>query len=327
MASNSILNSSSSEQRWADQMSRMLKKDVVIDINEVGPSVFEVPKSMSALKPEAYTPQLIGLGPYHHFRLELYQMQRSKLAAAKGVLKPDQILNFEELMIHGLKEFEPTIRMCYNKYLDLDPNTLAWILAIDGLFLLHFFNTDPMHKHNQDHFSGDKLKNDAIISDIMMVENQILVFLLKRILMTSCTVYGDDTAGPSSPLEGKKEPFSLDANHVHLLDLIYHLIVNKRGPTPDGGSIRDIEFSEKELTFYLLVINLNVNLEVILRNLVAYEVLSAKPRSTLEFAEYVDLMSVIIDDAEDVRLLKEAGIIQGSLVDEEIGNIFNRISY
>ncbi|KAA8535241.1 hypothetical protein F0562_030244 [Nyssa sinensis] len=182
MASNSILNSSSSEQRWVDQMSRILKKDVVIDINEVGPSVFEVPKSMSALKPEAYTPQLIGLGPYHHFRPELYQMQRSKLAAAKGVLKLDQILNFEDLMIHGLKEFEPTIRMCYNKYLDLDPNTLAWILAIDG----------------------DKLKNDAIISDIMMVENQIPVFLLKRILMTSCTVYGDDTAGPSSPLEGKK---------------------------------------------------------------------------------------------------------------------------
>ncbi|KAA8535245.1 hypothetical protein F0562_030248 [Nyssa sinensis] len=293
MASNSILNSSSSEQRWVDQMSRMLKKDVVIDINEVGPSVFEVPKSMSALKPEAYyTPQLIGLGPYHHFRPELYQMQRSKLAAAKGVLKPDQILNFEELMIHGLKEFEPTIRMCYNKYLDLDPNTLAWILAIDGLFLLHFFNTDLMHKHNQDHFAGDKLKNEAFISDIMMVENQIPVFLLKRILMTSCTFMemirldrhlhlrerkqkGNDHAnrrktissagaGAGAVLENVRqisdvtkilgESLKVEEIKIPRVSRLCNFVKIKFSPSPDDGGIRDIELNEKELTFYLPVI-------------------------------------------------------------------------
>ncbi|KAA8535242.1 hypothetical protein F0562_030245 [Nyssa sinensis] len=424
-------NSSSGELRWVDHMSRIIHKDVKIDINELGGCIFEVPKSIRSFKPEAYTPQLLALGPYHHFLPELYQIQLAKLSAAKEVLKQDQLLNFEQLMIDDLKELELPIRVCYNKYLDLDPNTLAWILAIDGLFLLHFFNIDM---HNEDHFAGGKLKINAIIADIMMLENQIPIILLERIQRTLSS-YGYFVELQYSWLFSKLMGFCeshsplkladsayLGHNPGHLLDLMYHLIVNNRGWKPEArsmeemdteayyeetlmafeenvgqiidvatdlaipgakviqkaftieenmkriynlvgkkgnnsgtegeplkveeikipkvsqlcnlakikfdankGGIRDIKFDEKELTFYFPVITLNVNSEVILRNLVAYEVLSAKSESTLEFAQYVDLMSGIIDDAEDARLLREAGIIEGSLTNEEIASLFNRI--
>ncbi|KAA8535252.1 hypothetical protein F0562_030255 [Nyssa sinensis] len=440
MASNFtlIVNSSSSEQRWVHHMSRMFQNDLIIDI--IADGIFEVPESIRAFKPEAYSPQLLALGPYHQFRPELYEMQWSKLAAAKGVLNRHRNLNFEQL-VNWLKQMGPEIRMLYNKYLDLDPDSLAWILAIDGLFLIHFILTDM---NNQDHFG--KFKIDSIISDIMMLENQIPAFLLRAITMILSfqPVDGDGTAVPTSsgepmvdqlfpklinfckthsPLELEEYSSSLCANPLHLLDLMYHLIVNKGArregevmtrrvtrsvreqatqvlgnveqimvvaedlglpgvnvikkpftiiqkffalvkqegnnsgtegetpkveeikipkvsqlykvanikflPTPEGRGIRYIDLiqtSEKEFTFYLPVITLNVNSEVILRNLVAYEVLSAKPRSTLEFAQYVDLMSGIIDDAEDVRLLREVDIIKGSLTDEEVASLFNRIN-
>ncbi|KAA8535250.1 hypothetical protein F0562_030253 [Nyssa sinensis] len=107
-------NASSGELRWVDHMSRIIHKDVKIDINELGGCIFEVPKSIRAFKPEAYTPQLLALGPYHHFLPELYQMQLAKLSATKEVLRLYQLPNFEQLT-DDLKELELPIRVCYNK--------------------------------------------------------------------------------------------------------------------------------------------------------------------------------------------------------------------
>ncbi|KAL7259624.1 hypothetical protein ACSBR1_005503 [Camellia fascicularis] len=71
MALTSILESSNDEQRWINQVSKILQD---------GPN--RPPTTISAFKPEAYVPQLIGLGSYHHFRSELYEMERYNLAAA-----------------------------------------------------------------------------------------------------------------------------------------------------------------------------------------------------------------------------------------------------
>lgn len=57
----------------------------------------------------------------------------------------------------------------------------------------------------------------------------------------------------------------------------------------------------------------------------AYDAASAKPGSTLELAEYVELMCGIIDTHRDVDILKKAKIIEGELPDEEIVRVFNGI--
>ncbi|KAI3510978.1 hypothetical protein L1887_18119 [Cichorium endivia] len=98
--------------------------------------------------------------------------------------------------------------------------------------------------------------------------------------------------------------------------------------SPSNNGIRNIKFEqEKERCCYLPVITLNIDSEVILRNLVAYEQLLAKNSFTtgygLELTEYVDFMCGIIDSAKDVRLLREEKIIVGDLRDEEIVKLFN----
>ena len=62
---------------------------------------------------------------------------------------------------------------------------------------------------------------------------------------------------------------------------------------------------------YLPVITLETHSDIVLRNLVAYEV--ATSSCTMELAQYVDLMSGIIDTEEDVMLLKGKGIIEGNM--------------
>jgi hypothetical protein len=77
------------EVRWVVQIRRSLEDDaaggdVDDDDNGTPVSVFNVPKPLQVHKPEAYTPQLIALGPYHHWRPQLYEMERYKLAAASS---------------------------------------------------------------------------------------------------------------------------------------------------------------------------------------------------------------------------------------------------
>ncbi|KAI3714907.1 hypothetical protein L6452_21869 [Arctium lappa] len=404
MTPDSILSGDFSEQRWVDQISKNFDNEVD---NEVSVCVFSVPESISRFKPEAYVPLVIALGPYHHFQTHLYQMERYKVAAVKALMNLDQVLSFESLVINRLKEKDRMIRSCYHKYMNLDDDTLAWIVAIDGLFMLGLF----MHYGDIAPLMPKKLINNGVLyRDVMVLENQIPLCLLNEIwksLFLSSTVHDDNRDGElfsmlkefcevHSPLRLAPDLNHGDeTNYLHLLDLMYHLIINNQ-PTieHDGmeemgkednltenfdrrikvienipwekisnllglririddkeedhqprvmeieipsvsslikygrinfshmiGGIREIKFEESEATLYLPVITLNGYSEVVLRNLIAYEM--ATSISTPELAQYIDLMSGIVDTEVDVKLLRAKGIIEGNMNDKEIANLFN----
>lgn len=377
-------------------------------------------------------------------------MERFKLAAIKEISTPEQIFNFQHLVINRLKEMDPSIRSSYNKFMDYDQDTLAWIVAIDSCFFLHVLHSYLV----QDEATDRRLLDNTIVTrDIMMLENQIPFFLLKEVrrsLQVSPSNDRDDIelismlvqfCEAQSPVK-----FSVDKTNedryrrpLHLLDMMYHMIVDLPGcvvsgslengpeqsvpvytefrnslassstssspsstaredpdvvhsnleaildivetfgnkhtqdilrpvkafssipwstlsglfrksnlrsgkPNPGDdeiaipsvshlwryakvqckpfiGSIKEIKFVEEEATLYLPVMNLNSSSEVIARNLVAYE--AAMGKSTLEFARYVNLMNGIIDTAEDAKLLKRNGVINGALTDDEIADQFN----
>jgi hypothetical protein len=72
------------EDSWVIQVKECL--DVLEEeeqkVKEWRASVFNVPKELMADNPEAYIPQSVSIGPYHHWRSEIYDMERYKLAAA-----------------------------------------------------------------------------------------------------------------------------------------------------------------------------------------------------------------------------------------------------
>nr|XP_027083820.1 putative UPF0481 protein At3g02645 [Coffea arabica] len=443
---------SSCARGWVDRISNIFRKEIAVDIDHLPPvSVFEVPKTLSLKKPEAYTPQLIAMGPYHHLRPELYQMERYKLAAIKEISTPEQISNFQHIVINRLKEIDPSIRACYNKFMDYDQDTLAWIIAIDGCFFLHILHSYLV----QDETTDRRLLDNTIVTrDIMMLENQLPFVLLKEIRKSLQVSPNSNDQGEEDDIDlismlfqlcEAQSPvkFSIDKTNkcryrrpLHLLDMMYHMIVNVPGPAVSGclengpiqvvptytefrnsstsssssfstdnedpdvahnnfetildvvetigpmhtqrflspvkfvssipwstisglyrkgnlgtgeqnsehdeieipsvshlwryakvqckpfiGSIQEIKFVEEEAALYLPVMNLNASSEVIMRNLVAYE--AAMCKSTLKFARYVNLMNGIIDTAEDVKLLKQNGVIKGALTDGEIADQFN----
>ncbi|KDO43084.1 hypothetical protein CISIN_1g044514mg [Citrus sinensis] len=88
------------------------------------------------------------------------------------------------------------------------------------------------------------------------------------------------------------------------------------------GNISTVRFDTKTATLHLPTISFDVNTEVILRNLVAYETSNAS--GPLVLARYTELMNGIIDTEEDVKLLREKGIILNRLKsDAEVANLWN----
>ena len=132
-------------QDWVISISQILEeaveeKDHEDDQGQKFVSIFNVPKTLMATKPEAYTPQMVALGPYHFRRPELFEMEQYKLTSAKRVQK-----NFKQNKLRDIvrcfEEMDSDISGCYHRFLEYDQETLAWILSIDASFLLEYLQT------------------------------------------------------------------------------------------------------------------------------------------------------------------------------------------
>ncbi|KAH7861136.1 hypothetical protein Vadar_022054 [Vaccinium darrowii] len=241
MAKPSIFDSRSDEKQWINQIKKIVQEEVKVDI-EVPVSIFRIPATLASFKPKAYVPQLIGFGPYHHFEPNLYEMERYKLVAASRLQMQFKTLEFDHL-VDKLLKFEYTVRACYHKYLDIEGDTLMWIMAIDSLFLIEFFlciftNKDDSEAAHLVDSGRRKLCHDSFLSDVMLLENQIPFIVFNKII--SIQISSDDLHDNSLPWSLKsfcqsispvklKEDFPLTQvlDRSHLLDLLYHMIVPK----------------------------------------------------------------------------------------------------
>lgn len=91
---------------------------------------------------------------------------------------------------------------------------------------------------------------------------------------------------------------------------------------PQNDGTLETHFDKITGSLYLPVITLTGNSEVILRNLVAYEIASNNSSNYL-ISQYLDIMSGIIDTKEDARLLGSVGIIKGVLTNTQVADLFN----
>ncbi|XP_009770903.1 putative UPF0481 protein At3g02645 [Nicotiana tabacum] len=225
MTTESITGSTVNEQRWVNETIRAFTSELRVDI-EPTPCVFQVPKTLTETKPQAYTPQIISLGPYHHFWPELLVTERHKQTIAKNCLNDHQVQHFAEEVIDKLCSVVPVIRGYYDKYSDIEGITLAWILAIDSLYLLHLLSS---------YVPGDQEVHAVqrkLAQDVMMLENQIPSFVLietqKAINQSYSNLFTElfyNFCKAHSPLKLADPNIIHSFNSPHLLAFLHHLII------------------------------------------------------------------------------------------------------
>lgn len=175
-------------------------------------------------------------------------MERYKLAAAKRTQKQLEGLKFQDL-VEQLTELVPRIRACYHKYLDFNGETVAWMMAIDASFLLEFLQVYAIKEgkslsrlssrmsHLVD-YSGTKSAHNAILRDMVMLENQIPLFVLRKMLefQFSSLEAADDMlysmlmgfCKELSPFKMAEDlPKLLVSECAHLLDFLYDMVTPK----------------------------------------------------------------------------------------------------
>ncbi|KAG6607499.1 putative UPF0481 protein, partial [Cucurbita argyrosperma subsp. sororia] len=221
----SILNGTLQKSLWVLQINDLIDRNALPAASRTPISVFQLPESVRDGDPAAYLPQFIALGPYHHFRPELFKMDLFKLGKAKNLKWRPQLHELAD----QLKPLELQIRGCFCGSLEIDGETLSWVVLIDGLFLIHLlqneFSNRPL-KLPLEIFYGKLWSEFEIVSDMMKLENQIPLLVLKEI----CP---DEPFNYLAPLfyqfSASVSPFELvcfgfASNLPEIFDSSYHLL-------------------------------------------------------------------------------------------------------
>lgn len=170
---------------------------------------------MRSVRPSAFTPQTVAIGPFHRslihrgeYAYSFSEMETCKLMAAKALARnftnPD---DFHRLAGDIMSE-EARVRACFDRGLGLEElsrEELGYTLALDSVFvvaILHSIYMD-VEKALPDAGAGyDKVKlrrmdssfspifntrfshpvRKAVLLDLLLLENQIPLFLLKKVI-------------------------------------------------------------------------------------------------------------------------------------------------
>ncbi|GLJ35838.1 hypothetical protein SUGI_0719480 [Cryptomeria japonica] len=180
---------------WLIQIKEGLQfQDEQEEEKDICVSVFGVPKELLTVKPEAYIPQCVSIGPYHHWKSQLFETERYKVAAAQRFEK--SITGKFEAVVEEVKKYDWQIRNCYQKFLEFKEEPLAWLMALDASFVLEclqFYVKRADRTSSQVSSQVMRLgrvldttrrsaTHNAIMRDLMMLENQFPLFLLQKLL-------------------------------------------------------------------------------------------------------------------------------------------------
>lgn len=221
-------------------------------------SIFRVPKFLKDTKREAYVPQRVSLGPYHHGSAELPSMGHHKGRALRRMMKRFNAnknllvdlddMDFANRAMEEIMKLENQIRDSYEENIDCDGETLARMLCLDGCFLIEVLRSlggDNLSTEEADEcydpiFGENKLEYAAkdVLKDILMLENQIPFIVLLKLLQLELNSAVDDVEDKlfdllSVGILNMVNPFDniqFDVNqwpfHHHLLGFFHTIITS-----------------------------------------------------------------------------------------------------
>ncbi|XP_031497429.2 UPF0481 protein At3g47200-like [Nymphaea colorata] len=134
-----------------------------------------------------HTPQLASFGPYHHGKKHLQPMEHHKERALYRILKRSKasLSNF----VNSLRQVEQELSDSYD---DLDHQLSSYpflkMMLLDGCFILELLLSDGQPNENSSDtyepiFRTDgKLTNTVAFQDMLLLENQIPLLVLRKLL-------------------------------------------------------------------------------------------------------------------------------------------------
>ncbi|KAG8370299.1 hypothetical protein BUALT_Bualt14G0102500 [Buddleja alternifolia] len=147
------------------------------------PFIFKVDHYLRSYgREDIYNPQILAIGPYHHQKSSLQNMEKHKYRYLKQLLKRQSEQSVDRYII-AMTKMEKRARKCYVGPLDLNENEFVKMLVLDGCFLIELLRC---HRYRSLRDEDDPLfKHDMMLiqlqHDIMLIENQLPFFVLNEL--------------------------------------------------------------------------------------------------------------------------------------------------
>ncbi|KAG8089946.1 hypothetical protein GUJ93_ZPchr0011g28076 [Zizania palustris] len=340
-----------------------------------GHSIYRVPeyiKSRTKRHAYAYRPQLVSLGPFHHGQSLLLPMEPHKSRAVEQLVKrsgkpPQEFIVAVEIsdqLCDAYENLHETWRQDRQRFVKL--------MVTDGCFFLEVMRMFQLKgKVEKDYGSDDPFFSkhgylylrDEIISDMLLIENQLPFLLLQKLMYVACypntfqmlddcwTKHEEQTnkqmqtflhniLTPASPINGHL------GCHLHPLDILHKSVCGKhrhyQKSTLEHAMYYASELHETGIHFKVSdvcgftsvsfkrgvlsipQISFFDNTERMLLNLLAFEQLH--PGVGDDVNAFVYFMAILINTHKDVALPRSKGIIENNLgSDGQVAYLINEI--
>ncbi|XP_026408835.1 UPF0481 protein At3g47200-like [Papaver somniferum] len=316
-----------------------------IEHQEHKQTISEVPIDIKAKNPSAYQPNMVSIGPYHFGKPHLMPMQVDKQRSLIHFLKRSSVPI--ESYLDKLKQVVTLLRESYEQLDHMknwqDDNIFIQLMLIDGVFLFEFLSVIRGNQNNYDYathdpvfgYEGHMLIYDAVMQDLLLMENQLPYLVLSILLSVSEGLPEQSVNGVLSWMmfAPKKGP------GLHLLDMYMKGLLDESQPSKEKEKDEDkshvrlsasklhkygiqfkrvqsfngIKFEKNTATLTLPSILINQHTVPRFLNLKAYELRTG----TKELNSYIDMLDCLIQSANDVSPLCSQGIIINSLGSDE----------
>ncbi|XP_039158826.1 UPF0481 protein At3g47200-like [Eucalyptus grandis] len=191
-------------------------------------SIYRVPARITTLNGEAYQPQVVSIGPYHHGEAHLLPMEEHKLCAVRHFLKRSE--KPMESFFESLREVAWDLEESYDA---LDPK---WKAAPDDYVL-----NDPIFSYH-----GFLYMMNDIWKDMSMLENQLPMLVLERLVAVESDGKEDDQFVSMLILKlwYSKKAIKRMGKCLHFLDVIRKGTLMERKKDEEEVTFLDFTLSE-----------------------------------------------------------------------------------
>ncbi|KAB1225070.1 hypothetical protein CJ030_MR1G005401 [Morella rubra] len=179
------------------------RQDWIIDVSQVREPaqrpeccIYRVPKKLRKVNKDAYTPKLISIGPLHHRRKELRDMENLKVRyfklycnrALKGEedgasIPKEKEVQLQKCIAKIVEDNSEKIRHCYAERPRLDHKEFVSMVLVDATFIIELFlrTFGDAEDLRNDYILSKSWLTEGIKQDLILLENQLPFFILEKI--------------------------------------------------------------------------------------------------------------------------------------------------
>ncbi|GAU18679.1 hypothetical protein TSUD_125120 [Trifolium subterraneum] len=153
-------------------------------------SISVVPDDLRKSNETAYMPKVVSIGPRYKGKKELLPMEEIKWRCVTSLLSRTLIgQDTIDTCLEAVIDLDATVRASYVDVIALDRYELAKTMVFDGCFLLELLicesklDLDVPIPFNGNSPGIEVKKMEYVVSDLMLLENQIPIFILETLFV------------------------------------------------------------------------------------------------------------------------------------------------